>query len=223
MTFEDHNEQLQAVMQAIRTAGLSLKTEKCHFRYEKLKFLGHIVSSTGVCSDPEKATVVALFLMLKKMQDVWLFLRLCVYYCRFVPNFSKIAEPLQQLIKDDIAFIGGSAQSNAFCELQQCLQKPPILGHINIKADMEVHTDASNLSLGAALVHFYDGDERVIAYASRTFSSAEENNSTTKKEYLAVDSSSESPIITTLSTGWRILRIRQVFSQDRSSGCRNLT
>lgn len=185
-TFEQHIERLEAVLQAIRTAGLSLKPEKCHFGYEELKFLGHIVSNTGIRPDPDKATAVRLFPIPKTKHDVRRFLGLCAYYRRFVPNFSEIAEPLQRLIKNDVTFIWGPAQSDAFHDLQRRLQTPPILGHFDTEADTEVHTDASNVGLGATLVQFQAGVERVIAYASRTLSAAEKNYSATEKECLAV-------------------------------------
>lgn len=53
-TFEQHLHRLRAVLDAIRSAGLSLKPEKCHFGYEELKFLGHVVSCEGISPDPEK-------------------------------------------------------------------------------------------------------------------------------------------------------------------------
>lgn len=103
-----------------------------------------------------------------------------------MPNFSKIAEPLHYLTRDNVPFVWEPEQHRAFCELQQRLQRPPILGHFDEDADTEVHTDASNIGLGAILVQWQDGAEKVIAYASRTLSSAEANYSTTEKECLAV-------------------------------------
>ena len=185
-TFEQHLQRLRAVLDALRTAGLSLKPEKCHFGYEELKFLGHVVSSDGIRPDPDKTRAVAAFPTPATKQDVRRFLGLCAYYRRFVPNFSKIAEPLHHLTRDNVAFVWDTKQRQAFCELQRRLQTPPILGHFDENADTEVHTDASNIGLGAVLVQWQEGIERVIAYASRTLSSAESNYSTTEKECLAV-------------------------------------
>ena len=47
-------------------------------------------------------------------------------------------------------------------------------------------TDASETSISAVLSQVQNGDERAIAYASRTYNKAEWNYCTTRKELLAV-------------------------------------
>ncbi|MBS2634167.1 RNA-directed DNA polymerase, partial [Salmonella enterica subsp. enterica serovar 1,4,[5],12:i:-] len=50
--FDEHLRRLEAVLQAIKTSGLTLKPEKCRFAYEELLFLGHVISKDGVRPDP---------------------------------------------------------------------------------------------------------------------------------------------------------------------------
>ncbi|XP_037515543.1 uncharacterized protein LOC119391974 [Rhipicephalus sanguineus] len=184
--FSDHLKRLRTVLEAIKSSGLRLKPEKCHFAYEELHFLGHIISRNGVRPDPQKTTAIAQFPQPDDKRAVRRFLGLCAYYRRFVKNFSHIAEPLTQLTKSDVPFKWEAAQRDAFKELQQRLQSPPVLGHLDENAETEIHTDASSIGLGAILVQKQEGCERVIAYASRSLSKSEANYSTSEKECLAI-------------------------------------
>ena len=49
-----------------------------------------------------------------------------------------------------------------------------------------LHTDASELGLGAMLYQEQDNEKKVIAYASRTLSASERNNPAHKLEFLAL-------------------------------------
>lgn len=89
-TFEQHIERLRLVLEAIRSANLTIKPEKCQFAFEELRFLGHVISAQGVRPDPEKTAAVAKFSTPIDKKSVRRFLGLCSYYRRFVYNFSKL-------------------------------------------------------------------------------------------------------------------------------------
>lgn len=185
-TFAEHLKRLSCVLRAVRAAGLTLKAEKCHFGYQELRFLGHVVSHAGIKPDPDKVSAVSNFPTPADKKAVRRFLGLCSYYRRFIPNFSHIAAPLTSLTRNDVAFVWTTEQQAAFENLRRRLQVPPVLAHFDEDAATTIHTDASNVGLGAVLLQWQDGAERVVAYASRTLSRAESNYSATEKECLAV-------------------------------------
>lgn len=185
-TFEEHMIRLREVLEALKSAGLTLNPNKCRFGYDELKFLGHIVSNKGVSVDPAKTTAVQAFPTPSDKKAVRRFLGLCAYYRRFVPSFSQIAAPLTYLTKDDVPFQWTEEQQCAFEKLKEALLTTPVLAHFDQDSPTEIHTDASDKGLGAVLIQRQEGDERVIAYASRALSKAEGNYTTTEKECLAV-------------------------------------
>lgn len=79
-TFEEHLTRLKGVLQAIRSADLTIKPEKCHLGFEELKFLGHIVSQQGIRPDPDKTSAVSSFPRPTDKKAVRRFLGLCAYY-----------------------------------------------------------------------------------------------------------------------------------------------
>ena len=55
---EEHEDHLRIVLQALRDHRLYFKFSKCEFWLTEVKFLGHVVSVSGVSVDPEKVEVV---------------------------------------------------------------------------------------------------------------------------------------------------------------------
>ena len=53
-TLEEHESRLIHVLNRLQAYGLKLSPEKCKFFQTSVRYLGHIVSSDGVKTDPEK-------------------------------------------------------------------------------------------------------------------------------------------------------------------------
>jgi len=80
----------------------------------------------------------------------------------------------------------GPDQEEALNKLKNKLVTTPILGMPRDNGTFYLDTDASNVGLGAVLSQDQDGQEVVLAYASRTLSKAEQNYDVTRRELLAV-------------------------------------
>ena len=55
---EEHEDHLRIVLQTLRDHQLYAKFSNCEFWLTKVKFLGHVVSASGVSVDPEKVEAV---------------------------------------------------------------------------------------------------------------------------------------------------------------------
>ncbi|UYV65614.1 hypothetical protein LAZ67_3004865, partial [Cordylochernes scorpioides] len=184
--FPTHLKRLEAVFRCFCESNLRLNDKKCRFAFEELEILGYITSKHGIKPAEHNIKAVRNFPRPKKVKEVQSFLGMCSYYRKFIKDFSKIADPLTNLIKKSVSFTWTERQEEAFQTLKTALLSPPILGHFNPNAPTYVHSDASNIGIGATLVQDIGGEEKVISYLSRTLSKAEQNYSTTEKECLAV-------------------------------------
>ena len=57
-TFEAHVDHLRQVFQWLHADQWKLKLSKCTFARESISYLGHIISSQGLSTDPAKAQAV---------------------------------------------------------------------------------------------------------------------------------------------------------------------
>ena len=184
--FTQHVQRLGQVLSRLRQAGLKLKPSKCNLLRKKVEFLGHIVSAQGVEVDPEKVEKVVNWPVPQNLMDVRSFLGLCAYYRRFIPDFSLVAKPLTMLSEKDVIFEWTGSQQVAFEQLKKLLTRTPILAYPKDGCPYILDTDASNVGLGGVLSQVQDGEERVIAYASKTLNRAQRNYCVTRRELLAI-------------------------------------
>lgn len=196
-TFEQHLERLNMVLERLKSCNLKLAPEKCFFFQPEVKFLGHIVSSEGISTDPEKIDKVKNWPTPKDSDELRSFLAFAGYYRRFIKNFSRIIRPLSELLipttqktkqkqKSKEDWHWDDVHQNIFDKVKEMLTTAPILAYPDFTKPFEIHTDASTKALGAVLYQEQDGKKRVIAFASRALSKSEKNYSAFKLEFLAL-------------------------------------
>lgn len=188
-TFDDHVSLLERVLKKLRSANLTINLSKCQFFRSQLRYLGYVVDSQGLRTDPEKVEAILNYPTPKNRKEIKRFLGTASWYRRFIPNFSTIAGPLNKLTSTKAnapKFSWSLEAEKAFLELKSLLVKAPVLACPNFKLPFEVHTDASNFGIGAMLCQTVDGVEHPVAFMSKSLNGAERNYSVTEREALAV-------------------------------------
>ena len=184
--FREAIQRLRTVLQRLRDAGLKLSPKKCVLLQRSVPFLGHVVSDQGVSTDPKKIDAVRNWPLPRTAKDVKSYLGLCSYYRRFVRGFADIARPLYKLTEEQREFRWTSECEDAFRRLQSLLTTSPILAFPTVDGSFILDTDASNTGLGVVLSQIQKGEEKVIAFHSKSLSKSERNYCVTRKELLAV-------------------------------------
>ncbi|GBM54284.1 Retrovirus-related Pol polyprotein from transposon 297 [Araneus ventricosus] len=126
-TFEEHLNNIRKVFQRLQKANLKLNPKKCGFFRKEISYLGHINSSDGVKTDPEKTKAVVDWPRPETVYHLRSFLKLSTYYRRFVRNFSAIARPLHKLTEARSNFNWTEECEKSFNSLKQALITSNIL------------------------------------------------------------------------------------------------
>lgn len=184
---DQHLERLATVLQRLREARLKVKPSKCRLFQVSVEFLGHVVSSAGIGTDPNKIAAISDWPVPSCVKEVRAFLGMCSYYRRFVKGFAEIAAPLHDLSgKGNGAVAWTDECQESFELMKRALTSPPVLAMPNEKDMFYLDTDASEFAIGAVLSQMQDGEEKVVAYASKKLSHQEMNYCVTRRELLAV-------------------------------------
>ena len=152
MTEQEHAKHLEWVLQKLRENKLYTNPKKCEFGVKRVKFLGHIVSDSGILVDPEKIDAVTNWPVPKTVKDIRSFLGLAGYFRKFVKDFSAIALPLTELTQKDKPFTWTDTEQKSFDAIKLALNNAPVLIVPNQDLPFTLITDASGFAVGAVRV-----------------------------------------------------------------------
>lgn len=189
-TFDEHIKLLSEVKERLREANLTINLNKCEFFKTSLKFLGFIVGSNSLRTDPEKVSSMLNYPRPTSTTEIKRFVGLCSWYRRFIKDFSTLLSPLNDLLKGkkkNQKVVWTPEAEASFVKIKELLISAPILSQPDFSKPFTIQCDASDTGLGGVLTQVLDNEEeKVIAYASRTLSRTERNYSATEKELLSV-------------------------------------
>ena len=146
-------DRMELVFSWLKSFNLKIKPIKSYFFQASVIFLGHVLSSDGISTNPEK---VRDWPVPSNAKEFHSFLGLASYYRQFIPNFACIAKCLHQLVgltnvkkikgkrkeailleelkKLDVTlpkFVWVSEHQKAFDALKLALTTAPVLGYPN--------------------------------------------------------------------------------------------
>ena len=167
VSFLDHVSNLRQIFTRLQKAKLKLSPKKCILFQREVNYLGHVVSEEGISTDPQKIRAISAWPTPADASEVKSFIGLYSYYHQYIQSFSGISQPPYRCTEEK-PFRWSRETEMAFFQLKQALTSAPVLGYPNPNGKFILDTDASNAGIGAVLSQLQDGQERVIAYFSRS-------------------------------------------------------
>lgn len=156
-TAEEHERHVKEVLERLRRHSLYAKLSKCEFHQPEVKFLGFIVGRGGLRIDPDRSRTVSGWPEPRSFHEVQVFVGFVNYFRRFIYQFSKVTQPLTDLLKGmkngrkSGPFHMTTEAKEAFKELKARFTEPPVLHHFNPGEPILLITDASGFAVAGIL------------------------------------------------------------------------
>ena len=196
-TFDQHLKDLEEVCTWLCQAGLKLSPKKCLFACSKLTFLGHEISKDGMRPPPDCITAVQEYPPPKSLKDLCRFMGQMNWFCKFIPNFSAKAYPINQLTKENVSFQWGESQQAAIDRLKIALVASPVLAFPRFDLEFRLAMDTSSKGIGYIVYQVWPEQEfppgtseksrvKVVRFGSQSLTKYQSNYGPTKLELLGM-------------------------------------
>ena len=179
---KEHDETMIKLLERARQSNAKFNSAKLPYKVSEVKYMGNIVSESGLKPDVEKVRAITQLLLPQSKEELQRFLGMVNYFSQLIPNQSEITAPLRNLLKKDVMWIWSYEHTQALERLNQILSSQPVLKFYDTTKPVKLQVDASKSGLGACVLQ----DGHPIAYASRSLTQAEEHYAQIEKELLAV-------------------------------------
>ena len=176
------------VLDLLMEESLFCKISKCHFEQTSITYLGIVVEVGTICIDPTKLNgLLAWPQKLTTVKQVHSTLGVFGYHHMFIPRYTNIVHPINNLLKKDIPFKWTNTHTAAMDQLAHAVATNPILQRLNYERPFFLEVDASQFATGAVLSQKDDrGQLRPIESVSRSFNQVERNHDIHDWELLAI-------------------------------------
>ena len=105
---------------------MKLDNNKCQFRKESIVFLGYMIFLENIRVGFSEIETITKMLVPQSLTELQRFLRMVNYLDKFIPNLTKVTEPLWAILKNDVVFYLWKPQLAAIEKLKTLIPSAPI-------------------------------------------------------------------------------------------------
>ena len=186
-TEEEHLAALDEVLFRLEKYGVVVNQSKWEFRTFSVEYLGHRIDEDGLHPLKDKIAVIVDVPSPTNVSESRAYLALINYYVKFMSNRATMLKPLHNLLRASEKWVLSEECESVFQESKTELLTNRVLVHYDSNRALKLDCDASQYGVGAVLSHVMDnGEERPIAFVSRSLTKSETNYAQLEKEALAM-------------------------------------
>lgn len=181
-SIEEHDRILMQVINRARERNIKFNQAKFQYRISEVKYLGKIISKSGIKCDPDRVEAIRCMEAPKNKKDLQKLLGMVNYVREYIPDLADICQPMRELLKNNVVFNWQEPHERCLNVIKEMIMNAPTLQIFDPVEHITIETDASKFGLGCCLMQ----KGKPITFASRSLSDAEINYAQVEKELLAV-------------------------------------
>ena len=188
-TEPEHDQAFCKMLEATRKHNVSLNSEKLQFKQTKVDFFGHGMTENGIQPAKEKLEAIRNMKTPSNMKELQTILGMVTYLNRFSTKLADLTSPLRELTKKHVHFSWKPHHQQALDEIKQELCSSKLISYYDPDPTTPtiLQCDASQTGIGTWLRQLdAQGNEHIVAMASRSLTEAESRYSNIERECLAV-------------------------------------
>ena len=171
---QEHDNRLEATLNRIQSAGITLNKAKCEFGKGTIKFLGHMINSDGISADPQKIEAIVNMQAPSSVSELRRFLGMTNQLGKFSSNIAEMTKLLRNLLSKQSVCLWGPDLENALLKIKEELSSNQILTWYDPNAETKISADASAYELGAVLPQKHEGQWKPVVYTSRSLTETDQ-------------------------------------------------
>uniref|UniRef100_T1HT13 RNA-directed DNA polymerase n=1 Tax=Rhodnius prolixus TaxID=13249 RepID=T1HT13_RHOPR len=112
---------IKKILQAIKLEGFRLKLSKCNFAQSSVKYLGHIIGCNSVSPHQDNIRSIKDFPRPRNKKNIRQFLGKINFYHKYIPDYTRLMEPLHNLLRKNVDFQWTSECNTTFVQIKEAI------------------------------------------------------------------------------------------------------
>jgi hypothetical protein len=187
---ENHFFHIQEILRTLEENGLKISPKKAQLFKSSLTYMGHVITiqhgQPYIKAMKDKCEAIRRLREPRNYKEVKSFIGAVNYLSMYLPNLQFLLVPLHKISSPRARFVWTSQCQENFERIRELLAKPPVLAMPSGSGVVRLYTDTSRTATGATLCQVIDGEERIIAYHSKTLPAAAARYSVTELEFFGL-------------------------------------